>query len=168
MRMRSLPRARRGLATVAVAAAGAWALVGCGSEDVPDTSAPPTATPSAAELSVLETLRVDYYGACGNETLLVDEVTYYPVARGEIEQLDLSGHRALLAEDGDAESTVGADRAVGGTATVQAAIRLIPPPGPGDDVGTMTRFSDGMAYVVSDSGTEYWLSTEIRNLDWEC
>lgn len=48
------------------------------------------------------------------------------------------------------------------------AIPLVPPPSPGDDVGTLTIFSDGMAHFESESGTTYWLHTDFAGNEWVC
>jgi hypothetical protein len=44
----------------------------------------------------------------------------------------------------------------------------VAPPGPGDDIGTLIVYSDGMARYESDSGTVEWLTTEVHTYNWVC
>jgi len=104
---------------------------------------------------VSETIEdVDYYYACGNEVLeLQDGRRFYPfVDQDEVDQ------------DAYASGpTSGAP-----SATFVAAALLVLPPEPGDDTGTLTIYEDGVAQFVSDSGTEAWLREEEQAYNWDC
>ncbi|MBN2176583.1 MAG: hypothetical protein JW722_02890 [Demequinaceae bacterium] len=45
--------------------------------------------------------------------------------------------------------------------------RLIPP-GPGDDIGTVIVYSDGMARFESRSGNVAWLTREVQEYGYVC
>ncbi|TQM96818.1 hypothetical protein FB476_1710 [Ornithinimicrobium humiphilum] len=98
-----------------------------------------------------------FYPACGNEVLELDGTTWYQLYRDE--------QRALDAElDG---GTAGGANALMVVTDVSAP-RVVAP-GPGDDVGDVTVFSDGFARFESDSGDlSTWLTTEVRTYNWEC
>lgn len=121
-------------------------LAGCGGG-----AAGPTGPVEVAE--VVE--RVDYYYACGNEVLeLADGRAFYPLERqDQVDPDDYLG--APVAEHPDLVLAAG-------------LVLAVAEPGPGDDVGTLTIYDDGMAHYVSDSGIEAWLDTEVREYGWEC
>lgn len=86
-----------------------------------------------------------FYPACGNEVLRHEGVDYY----------------SLLPEEDVTVLRLGRGAGV--------SIHLVAPPGPGDDVGTLTIYSDGFAHFVSDSGDlDVWLTQEFRNYNWVC
>ncbi len=88
---------------------------------------------------------VEYYGACGNEVLRLGRETYYPLL--EDEELDVIRYGS-------------------GTGVHVSTVER---PGPGDDIGTLTVYSDGYARFVSDSGTyDIWLTEQEREYTWEC
>ena len=99
---------------------------------------------------------VEFYPACGNESLTHGGVDWYQVQRNE--------HPETY------------DRAVGGAreqAPESVMVRGFAPrvaePGPGDDVGTLVIWSDEVAYFVSDSGDlSAWLVTDELEYGWEC
>ncbi len=124
------------------------AAAGCGGST--DPLAPGT-TPAVVE--VVED--VDYYYACGNEVLeLADGRAFYPLERqDQVDPDDYLG--APVAEHPDLVLAAG-------------LVLAVVAPGPGDDVGTLTIYDDGMAHYVSDSGIEAWLDTEVREYGWEC
>lgn len=94
---------------------------------------------------------VEYYYACGNETLeLPDGRTFYPLFPEEQEDFDESPYASS------------ASSAWGGVLVGVAA------PGPGDDTGALTIYEDGMAYWESDSGIEAWLTDEPQRYEWVC
>ncbi|USQ80727.1 hypothetical protein NF556_03450 [Ornithinimicrobium faecis] len=88
---------------------------------------------------------VRFYPACGNEVLRYEGLELYMLLPEEdIETLRL-GH---------------------GT-SVQAPV--VAPPGPGEDVGTLTVYGDGYARFVSDNGEfDVWLTPEHRDYNWVC
>lgn len=89
-----------------------------------------------------------YYGPCGNEIADVFGTLYYPLFASELEALDESRYPL------EAERPHGFAR--------------VAPPGPGDDVGTLIVYSDGMARYESDSGTVDWLTVTPHRYAWEC
>lgn len=105
-------------------------------------------TPSTvAIVKVLE--HFDYYGACGSETALIDGVTYFRVLPEHLGEIDESRYPL------EAAATSG-------------LLAAVPVPGPGDDVGTMILYADGMARYESDSGNVMWLTDEEPEYTWVC
>jgi len=99
---------------------------------------------------------VQYYPACGNETLEHGGRTWFPIAR-----------------DDWATPTAQAAAASGGRGfSVGVPIRglaVVAAPGPGDDVGTFYLYAGGRAYWVSDSGTiDTWLTLLPQTYNWVC
>lgn len=146
-------------AGVALAAAAALWLGGCASGTGPSG---PVDWDEELELGtpgeqVAVTHDVDFYPACGNETLTLDGTTWYPFtpANGE----DFVAPSAL----GDLP-TVGWSRA--------SAVRALPgvvAPGPGDDTGTLVEYEGGFAHWTSDNGAlETWLTTTQITYTWVC
>jgi hypothetical protein len=111
----------------------------------PTTAAPPTTVAAIEVVDVFE--GVDYYGACGNETVVVDGTQLYPLLPIELDHLDESMYPLPGEREGMAR---------------------VMPPGPGDDVGTMVLYSDGVARFQSDSGRVIWLTQESRVYNWVC
>jgi hypothetical protein len=150
---------RRWIPMVMVSIVGVAALSGCGSDSgasrYSSTSGSTLPEPSSPEVvTVLDD--VDYYGACGNEILTTDEGTFYPLSSDEVEALDVDRYPG--------------DGATGDTepAGFVAAPRMVAPPGPGDDVGTLVIYSDGIARFESDSGTVRWRTDEPREYSFVC
>jgi hypothetical protein len=159
------------------ALAGLLLLTACGDPNdapaaaQPIATGPPATTPStipsttAPESSLVEVVavyeRVAYYGACGNETATVDGVTYFPLFNEAYPRPDGAGR--LL--DLDRYPVPGA--ALGMRAAPTGALRVAPP-GPGDDIGDMIVYADGIARFESDSGWVIWLTDDEQTYDWEC
>ena len=109
-----------------VSIAGLLLLAACGDQgDAPDDAVPADA--AAAATTVLDTAgveivivyeRVEYYGACGNETVAVDGVTYYPILSEDLQKVEL-----------DRYPLFGAQLGVFG---LLALAPQVAPPGPGD------------------------------------
>lgn len=144
-------------ARTAGAAVTVWASVlvvaGCGTATSGDPPAGPRSGVTVREVHA----DVPFYPACGNEVLELDGTTWYQLYRDE--------RRALDAElDG---GTAGGAQALMVVTDVSAP-RVVAP-GPGDDVGDVTVFSDGFARFESDSGDlSTWLTTEVRTYNWVC
>jgi hypothetical protein len=149
----TIPFLRLSLVGVAVASMG---ITACASDNQPAASDPTTTTSQlpAPPTSPIEIARVvenfPYYGACGNETVPVGGTTYYPVLRRHLDEIDESRY------------PLGAD-----DAAPSGLVRVVPP-GPGDDVGTMILYTDGMARFESDSGRIIWLTNEEQTYNWVC
>ena len=91
-----------------------------------------------------------FYGPCGDNSLDVFGTTYYQLYAEEVEALDESRYPHA----GDMNGPEGFAR--------------VAPPGPGDDVGTLIVYSDGMARYESESGIVEWLTTELHTYNWVC
>ena len=105
---------------------------------------------------------VKAYPACGNETLDHDGVTWYPVMRLGYQPFDSS----LQAR---ADEILAVDRVDPPSARLQAFARRVPSPGPGDDIGTLVVWVDGVARWVSDSGKlDVWMIDDEITYTWEC
>lgn len=167
-------------AGIAVAVAGlAIGLTGCLGTVAPQLLPPSGGSHSSSAPEVVDTSRVQYYGACGNEMLFLDDTTYYPIPDEELDRLDLSPYLAELDDvphGAEPSRSAGTARSGGGGAgapmmsvgATSTRVPMVAPPGPGDDQGWLTEFSDGMAHIRTDSGIEHWLSTEVREFGWVC
>ena len=86
-----------------------------------------------------KTENVGFYPGCGDGPLKQGSLTWYPISRENwaTPHTDVSG----------AAASVTGGRGVAATLPMVSA-----PPGPGDDVGTLYVYRDGIAYWRSDSG----------------
>lgn len=112
-----------------------------------------TRAPETPELIGLIATIVDiqYYGACGNETFELDGETWYPLHFEEQQAIDPTDYEV-------AESI-----------TEPSGLVRVPPPGSGDDVGTLFVFEDGLGRFVSDSSAiDLWMTTEEQVYEFEC
>ena len=102
------------------------------------------------------------YPACGNESLVHDGVTWYPVMRFGHQPFDVS----LQAR---ADEILAVDRVDPPGAGVQGFTKRVIPPGPGDDIGTLVVWADGVARWVSDSGKlDVWMTDDEVVYTWVC
>ena len=163
--------------SIQVGLAGLLLLAACGAPaDAPaavrsiatePTVTTPTTSPSttAPEPLLVEVAavheRVEYYGACGNETVTVDGVTYYPLFNEAYPRPDGVGRILEL----DRYPVAGAVLAIRGASTT---VGRVAPPGPGDDIGDLIVYVDGTARFESDSGWVIWLTDQQQTYDWEC
>jgi len=94
---------------------------------------------------------VEFYPACGNETLSHDGTTWYQIQR----------------DDWDTPSAHAAP-AWGGKGIAMAAA-IVAPPGLGDDVGTLYVYRGGRAFWRSDSGhLTAWLTVVPQTYGYVC
>ncbi len=137
-----------------VSLAGLLLLAACGDpgaapgDTVPaDPAVAATIVPGAPGVDIAAVYeRVEYYGACGNETVTVEGVTYYPVLGEDLPEIEVG--RSPL---------VGAMLGIVGRL---GAAPQVAPPGPGDDIGDMIVYTDGIARFESDSGWVIWLTDQ--------
>ena len=116
-------------------------------------TAPTDPTESAAIPVVGVFEGVMFYPACGDEQLTFDGTTWYQVQESDYPDIYAT---AVTAER--EQAPVG----VNGFARVVA-------PGPGDDVGTLVVWADGVARFVSDSGNlTAWLVDDELTYNWTC
>ncbi|MFK5636015.1 MULTISPECIES: hypothetical protein [unclassified Ornithinimicrobium] len=157
----------------AALSAGAAALVLWSCGDL--SPAATTATPGGHGAVVQVYEDVAFYPACGNEVLDLNGTTWYQLLPDEQDILD---------QGRDPESSVGPASperftSVGSSAipaevpmmTLRGGIHvpMVVAPGPGDDTGEVTVFTDGLALFESDSGDlTTWLTTEERTYTWAC
>lgn len=150
---------RRWIPMLMVSLVGVAGFAACGSDDegASGSSLPESTLPAPSETEVAVVYEdVDYYGACGNETLTTDDgISFYPLTSDEVEALDLDAYPGDAAPS---ESGPEGFRTPLGVA----------PPGPGDDVGTLVVYDDGIARFESDSGTVRWLTDEFREFTFVC
>jgi hypothetical protein len=164
--------ARLALAGLLIACVG---LAACGDDGVapavsspaslpPDTTVTTDVTvPSPAPVAIVGVYEaVKAYPACGNEPLDHDGVTWYPVTRVGFDPFDGS----LQAR---ADEILAVDREVPPSPPFQSLARRVQSPGPGDDVGTLVVWADGVARWVSDSGKlDVWLVDDEITYNWVC
>ena len=138
-------------AAVALLLASITAVTACGHDD----DNPPVATAAGGGVAIVEVIDdVEYYIGCANESVLVDDVRWYPVADwGNIETADL--YERITKVDRERPT-----RPVG--------FARVAPPGPGDGVGTLYVYADGYGRYESVSGQTIWLTTELLEYDWIC
>jgi len=148
------------------------ALVGACGDDAADptpTVAPADTaaashSPATAPGSVVPLVSVEdavaFYPACGNETLEHDGVTWSPIVHVGSEPMPEL--RRLLDEVLAVEREPWPFEGSHGLARVA-------PPGPGDDVGTLAIWADGVARWRSDSGTlDVWMVDDEVEYRWVC
>ena len=140
----------------------------CGEITVVDpvTTTPETTTPDTPETTVAPVPivavheNVVFYPACGNETLTFEGTTWY-----QLNHLD--GYDDEYAEIYQAFADAERDPSpvVGRRGFAPAVVA----PGPGDDVGTLVIWADGVARWVSESGDlDVWLVDDEITYNWVC
>jgi hypothetical protein len=128
----------------------------------PDTTTPGSTTPDSTTpvepvpiVAVHED--VSFYPACGNESLTFDGRTWYQL------NPDDENYAAILQALADAERDP--SPVVGRRGFAPAVVE----PGPGDDVGTLVIWADGVARWVSDSGDlDVWMVDDEITYNWVC
>ena len=162
--------------TVSVAAAlVGLTLTGCGATDPAGTLPPPSPATSLVPATTTSTTAprttapvpivavhegVAFYPACGNETLRFDGVTWYQLNHYDGYDEEYAAIYQAFADAEREPSPVGVRR---GFAPAVVA------PGPGDDVGTLVIWADGVARWVSDSGDlDVWMVDDEITYNWAC
>ena len=141
-------------------------LAACGDDEVarppaatspgttPTTLTPTTTAPGAVPVDgVYE--GVSFYPACGNETLQHEGVTWY-----QVQEYDYPDVWAAIFDVERIEPAV--------PLGFRGAARVVDP-GPGDDVGTLVVWADGVARFVADSGDlTAWMVDDELTYEWVC
>lgn len=165
-------RIRPALAAIVLAGA----LVACGSDDQGSTASvstagtssptsiepPPNANPTEGPVEILGVYEsVEFYPACGNETLDHQGSTWYPLINATYDAPDPElQERADLVLDVDRETSPVTGR--------QGLVRVVAP-GPGDDVGTLVVWADGVARWVSESrDLDVWMINDEITYNFVC
>ncbi len=104
---------------------------------------------------------IEFYPACVNETLDHLGVTWFPIVAAGGQPIDPALQPRV-------DEILAIDRETSPIAGVQGIVR-IPGPGPGDDIGTLVVWDDGVARWVSNSrDLDVWMiDDEIRYM-WAC
>lgn len=156
-----------GLALVCAVGVG-----GCGSDDaaapaattaastIPATQVSPTTMPDAVAIIDVYT-GVLAYPACGNEPFDHRGVTWYP--------LFIEGFDPMMDDLQErVDEVLAVQREPSPVRGVRGFVR-VPVPGPGDSVGTLVVWADGVARWVSDSrDLDVWLVDEPISYSWVC
>lgn len=146
----------RGLA-LAIGALIAVSLTGCSRDLVAPHDRPIAVHETAPGRQVSVVAGVAYYPACGNELLTHDGTVWYPFTPERPQDFPTPVAR------GDGGPGPGLSR------DAPIVLPAVVAPGPGDDIGTLTIFDNGIAYFVTDSGDlSTWLTTEKITYTWAC
>ena len=104
---------------------------------------------------------VEFYPACGNETLRHQGVTWYPVVQVGFDPMDPALQRRV-------DEVLAVDREDSPVVGVHGFAR-IPSPGPGDEIGTLVVWADDVARWVSDSrDLDVWMIDDEIRYSWVC
>ncbi|MDJ0768264.1 MAG: hypothetical protein QNJ12_05695 [Ilumatobacter sp.] len=132
--------------TLAMAACSIATIIACGSSESDEPRA------AVAIVEVVED--VEYYIGCANEPVEVDGTLWYPLADFGF------GFADEIAEILDTPREP--------LPTAPVGLARVAEPGPGDDVGTLVVYADGVAHYTSDSGQTIWLTVEEQTYEWVC
>lgn len=145
----------------AVAAAVVLALAGCtaaGAEPHTWGSSYDYGTPGAVAGSYAS---VGYYPACHNEALSFNGHRWFPFEPANV--------AALPADPLGAAPPPSAAADAAALAVGAGPVGAVGGPGPGDDVGTLVIYENGLAYWESDSGDlKTWLTNHEIEYNWAC
>lgn len=165
---------RRVLPAFAVVAI-TFGAAACGSDQPASSdSLPPAVTTPSSSIGTADTIPpaetveivgvyegAEFYPACGNETLDHQGVTWYTLVNAADGLVDPAFRER-------ADVALSADREPSPVMGRQGLVRVVSP-GPGDDVGTLVVWADGVARWVSDSGDlDVWLIDEELTYNWVC
>ncbi len=139
------------MAAVVLLTAAALAQAGC---------SPTNGSTGITVVAVYE--NVNWYPACATSPIELGGRLFYPLPMGA-PAVDESKYPLPPSHSGSALSGFGA--APGALGTV---VPRVVAPGPGDDIGTVVAYSDGMARFESDSGNVAWLTLEKQYYGYVC
>jgi hypothetical protein len=126
---------------------------------------PTTTIASAPATDIVEIIAVydgvEAYPACGNEPIGHLGVVWYPVA--------FAGGAPTGAQFRSLVDEVFAVEREASPVAGPMGVARVAPPGPGDDIGTLVVWADGVARWVSDSGVlDVWLIDDEVTYNWVC
>jgi hypothetical protein len=124
--------------------------------------APATGTPSTTSVDIAGVYEsIEFYPACGNETLQHDGVTWYPIVHTGYDPMDADLQARI-------DEVFAVNREDSPVAGAHGFARVVAP-GPGDDIGTLVVWSDGVARWVSDSRElDVWMVDDEITYTWVC
>ena len=127
---------------------------------IPAAQISPTTTPDPVVIIDVHT-GVLAYPACGNEPFEHRGVTWYPLfSEGFDPMMDDLQERV--------DEVLAVQRESSPVRGVHGLVRVFAP-GPGDSIGTLVVWADGVARWVSDSGDlDVWLVDEPISYSWIC
>ena len=121
-------------------------LAGCARSDAP--------TPTGPQIvAVVEDF--NWYPPCATNPIEIEGDLYYPLPWGA-PPVDESKYPLPT-------PTVAAL-----AVSIDLGLPRVVPPGPGDDIGTVILYSDGMARFESESGNVAWLTREEQQYGYVC
>jgi hypothetical protein len=130
----------------------------------PPASSPPSelTTPAPTPVKIVGVYEaIEFYPACGTETLDHQDVTWYPLVHSGLDPTDpeLQGRiDEVFAVEREDSPVVG----------LRGFVR-VPAPGPADAIGTLVVWADGVARWVSDSrDLDVWMIDEEIVYTWVC
>jgi hypothetical protein len=139
-------------------------LVGCSSPQNP--SGEPT------DITIVDVIEnVQWYPACATSPIDLGGRLFYPLPFGapavDESMYPLPARASALGSGGSAAAD-GESMNSRYFMTLSLTLPGVAPPGPGDDVGTVIIYSNGMARFESESGTVAWLTTEKQYYGYVC
>ena len=143
-----------GAGAVVVMVVAALVLWACLRTPHPASPGSPSATPSSPTVVAIYE-DVHWYPACATSPITVGGTVFFPWPLTS-PPIDETRYPMPPLHSG---TTAGG----GGT-----RVPGVMPPGPGDDIGTLIVYSNGMARFVSDSGKTAWLTTTEQRYDYVC
>lgn len=160
MRTRTALAVTAGIVVVA-AVIVALAVWGGGSDRATPGGQPQAGAPTI--VTVYED--VNWYPPCATYPIELGGRPFYPLPMGappvDESKYPLPAVDALGWEDsGWVGSPIGTSLSTG--------LQKVVAPGPGDDVGTVIEYSDGMARFESESGNVAWLTVEVQEYGYVC
>ncbi len=167
----TIESSRARAATVGILLVVVASFAGCGNDGdttlpvVPLDTSKPSAEPATSAPSPVAIVgvyeAVEFYPACGNETLEHLGVTWSPIANVGFRPTD-----PTLQEKIDA--VLAREREPSPVSGIRGLVRVVAP-GPGDDRGTLVVWADGVARWVSESGElDVWMIDEEISYNWVC
>ena len=141
------------LAGIGLTVLVAVVLSACASEEVPGGPEGPTVVAVYAN--------VNWYPPCATSPIELGGDLYYPLPMGA-PPVDESLYPVPT---GPACHNLGSDEP---SVALAAGLPRVVPPGPGDDIGCVIVYSDGVARFESHSGNVAWLTRKVQEYGYVC